>query len=850
MKKFTFGFFIVLISLSFSANAQWEKLTTGYESPWILFDNSFPPGQDAVGYAAGMYTTNDGDGLILKTIDGGQTWTTNFPTSGTIDGIETIRFTTLNKGYAAGWNGYYIYTEDGGTTWTEKTVGTDIYYYVDIEFWDEDNGVLAAKTLSGPNKAWYTSNGGKDWTEGSGINIQIIDIAYSDATTVYGVGSEEDIIKSTDGGATWSKIYDGDDPDNDPFLGVHFYDADFGVVGGMDGKVLVTKDGGSSWSDQQIASAYPSFYAIYCFNTDSIYVGGTDALIYKSLDGGSSWVQDFGNVSSSLYQFSVTPNNTMYVSGSSGTILRKIPPVEADFTADTEVVCKGGTVNFEDMSTAATSWDWTFDGGTPSSSYDQNPAVQYDTPGYYNVTLKATGLKTNDTEEKTDYIWVLDDPLKADQPTGETTACQDNVYAYETQEVDYTEKYEWEMSPEEAGDLIVNDTEAWVETSTSFTGDFTLKVRATNRCADGEWSDELTVTVTSGPEDFAVEGGGAYCEGADGAEVILSGSETGVDYELYLDDDATGNTVAGTGSAISFGMQTEEGIYTVVATGSGCEKTMSTEVEVIIETLPLTPATPTGPDAVCSDENSDYNTSGTEGIDEYGWTVTPEEAGTITGSGMDATVEWNSDFWGVANVSVYGINDCGDGEPSEVFEVSVQSVPSLDISGEELVCDYGVENYTVEEHAGSTYSWTVTGGDITEGEGTYMITVTWGGPGQGSVAVSEMTSNGCEGTSEVFETLIDDCTGIGEGALLSDVSVYPNPASNNVNVSLDIENGVSYTVTVYNTMGQVMHSASNTGSGTNQKHNIDISSFSEGLYIINVQSQEAVLWRGKFEKNR
>ena len=81
---------------------------------------------------------------------------------------------------------------------------------------------------------------------------------------------------------------------------------------------------------------------------------------------------------------------------------------QAEFQADNITVCPGSTVNFTDMSyNAATSWEWTFPGGSPASSTDQNPTVTYSTPGTYQVVLKASDGSTSETETKTNYITVL-----------------------------------------------------------------------------------------------------------------------------------------------------------------------------------------------------------------------------------------------------------------------------------------------------------------------------------------------------------------------------------------------------------------------------------------------------------
>lgn len=82
---------------------------------------------------------------------------------------------------------------------------------------------------------------------------------------------------------------------------------------------------------------------------------------------------------------------------------------------------------------------------------------------------------------------------------------------------------------------------------------------------------------------FAVTGGGAYCSGGDGVAVGLAGSETGVNYTLvYGTTNVT--TLAGTGSALDFGLQTQAGTYSVTATNTitGCILPMPSSVTITV----------------------------------------------------------------------------------------------------------------------------------------------------------------------------------------------------------------------------------------------------------------------------
>lgn len=72
-----------------------------------------------------------------------------------------------------------------------------------------------------------------------------------------------------------------------------------------------------------------------------------------------------------------------------------------DFSVNKKVVCENDVVQFTDESYHnATSWSWSFPGGTPSSSNAQNPSVTYPNSGTYNVTLTATNSSGNQTITK------------------------------------------------------------------------------------------------------------------------------------------------------------------------------------------------------------------------------------------------------------------------------------------------------------------------------------------------------------------------------------------------------------------------------------------------------------------
>ena len=81
---------------------------------------------------------------------------------------------------------------------------------------------------------------------------------------------------------------------------------------------------------------------------------------------------------------------------------------KSEFSADRTTVCPGEVISFTDGSfNVVNGWAWSFPGGIPATSVDQNPVVTYSAPGLYEVTLAATDGAVSDMETKTAFIRVL-----------------------------------------------------------------------------------------------------------------------------------------------------------------------------------------------------------------------------------------------------------------------------------------------------------------------------------------------------------------------------------------------------------------------------------------------------------
>jgi Glycine rich protein/GEVED domain/Secretion system C-terminal sorting domain len=123
----------------------------------------------------------------------------------------------------------------------------------------------------------------------------------------------------------------------------------------------------------------------------------------------------------------------------------------------------------------------------------------------------------------------------------------------------------------------------------SMTGLYTITALNTSTGCTNTMAGSALVDTSSLPVVYDVAGGGSYCAGGAGAEVTLTPSQPGVNYQLYLGSTPVGTAVAGTGLGISLGFHTVAGTYTVVAVNAttGCTSNMNGSAIITINTLPI-----------------------------------------------------------------------------------------------------------------------------------------------------------------------------------------------------------------------------------------------------------------------
>ncbi len=266
--------------------------------------------------AAGPFLWATGDnGTVLHSSDGGATWTAQ--TSGVTHNVIEVDFVDANTGWALHDNFSLINTTDGGATWNAQP---GIATPAAIDFVDANLGWSGGNSLIGIG---HTSNGGNSWTTQTNIVNPgggklptgfIRDIEMIDSQNGWFFNSDNDIVRTTDGGATWSLV-NAVVPNNTKHL--QFADALNGWSIGS--SVLRTFDGGDNWVPQSASGNDGDFLDA---NTGWI-VGGGGNIEFTS-NGGTTWTPQTSGVTSALRSVGFVDSLTGWAVGDNGVILSTI----------------------------------------------------------------------------------------------------------------------------------------------------------------------------------------------------------------------------------------------------------------------------------------------------------------------------------------------------------------------------------------------------------------------------------------------------------------------------------------------------------------------------------------------
>jgi hypothetical protein len=323
-----------------------------------------------------------------------------------------------------------------------------------------------------------------------------------------------------------------------------------------------------------------------------------------------------------------------------------------------------------------------------SNSYPvYNLAVAYNAGTYKTIgsSFEFGGLMDNNGSTKKNlmfqylnYFGMTPISQMPETPVGDTAICaQSTQGVYSTQPVPFASYYVWEVIPANAGTVEGWDSEVTIDWNPVFRGNAYLRVAGMNQNGLGPVSSELAVHISELPTADLSFSSTNICAGdTTYASIFLTGESP---WQLHIS--VGGNEIVlnpdkqNMDAMPLFPSEDLEVAILSVSDATGCIATGFAPVMISVMPLPPSPPKPSGPEFVdlFITTQTNYTTAGSDYTDSYSWSLTPMEAGNLTVSenGLECSIEWMSTYAGQAKLEVKGFNDCGEGDFSELLDISV-----------------------------------------------------------------------------------------------------------------------------------------------------------------------------------
>ena len=282
--------------------------------------------------------------------------------------------------------------------------------------------------------------------------------------------------------SNWNWVIDGGAPGTANTQGPH--DVVFSTAGSYNITLVITDDNGTD--DTTVTLVVNPQPVVVANATATSVCMGTSVTLTGSGAANYSW----DNGVNDGVAFTPTATATYTVTGTDGNGCQNIDAITvtvnnctqptASFTTSSNSICIGNSITFTDNSTGMgiTNWNWTFNGGTPSTANTQGShTIAFDTSGTFNINLQITDA--NGVDDTTISITVNPLPVVVVNATATSICDGDTV----TLSGSGATNYSWDNG--------VNDGVAFVPTATTT---YTVTGTDGNGCQN---TDVVTVTVNN-----------------------------------------------------------------------------------------------------------------------------------------------------------------------------------------------------------------------------------------------------------------------------------------------------------------------------------------------------------------
>ena len=207
---------------------------------------------ERVGWAVGH------DAVILRTGDGGDTWTLVHQAPEEELPLLDVWFRDAYTGFAIGAYGYFLVTEDGGETWASRIISEDDFHLnalVPVADGMPDSSRTGSQRLyiaAEAGIAYRSDDGGATWSElPSPYTGSWFGGLAPDENRLLLAGLRGHLFRSGDGGETWTEVATGTQA---TLTGAVRLPSGSIVITGLEGSVLTSEDDGRSVTVRRLPS--------------------------------------------------------------------------------------------------------------------------------------------------------------------------------------------------------------------------------------------------------------------------------------------------------------------------------------------------------------------------------------------------------------------------------------------------------------------------------------------------------------------------------------------------------------------------------------------------------------------
>lgn len=273
--------------------------------------------------AGGQNCIAVGNGIVLKTSNGGDSWSAVTPSISGLN-LKDVSCPTANRcvavGQSSGSSGLIIVTNNAGASWSTFNQS----HRMDaIDCISSDECVAAGND----SEARFTFNGGSSWGDGRLGNTPLFGVDCISSRTCWMVGVGGRVIGTypNAGGPGGIGVISKKDlllNEAKSLLSISCAQTDTCVAVGEIGKIFQTTNTGGSWNERSSGTGV-ELSGVSCPDENLCYAVGDSGTILISTNSGSSWSPDDSPTTTNLEDIHCFGASTCLAVGSNGTILQR-----------------------------------------------------------------------------------------------------------------------------------------------------------------------------------------------------------------------------------------------------------------------------------------------------------------------------------------------------------------------------------------------------------------------------------------------------------------------------------------------------------------------------------------------